>query len=81
MAAQESSIATVDEDADLAALMESDEDYWVGFDAAVRRKLGLSGDEFIAKVKAGEIIDDDHDAGITHLFVRLRGVPAHKLHA
>jgi hypothetical protein len=81
MAAEPSSTATVDGDVDLAALLESDEDYWAGFDAAVRRKLGISGDEFIAKVRAGEIVDDDLDAGITHLFMRLRGVPARKLRA
>jgi hypothetical protein len=81
MAAEPLSTLTADEEEELASLSISEEEHWTDFDLTVRRKLRISADEFVRKVRAGEIVNDDRDAGITYLFMLLDGVSEARLNA
>lgn len=51
-----------------------DDERWEAFESNVRRKLGISGREFLRKVDSGEIVNDDRDAGVTLLFMLCDGL-------
>jgi hypothetical protein len=81
MAAEETSVPTIDEDEELKSLLMNDEDAWAYFDRAVRWRLGISGDEFLEGVRSGKYVFDDTDLGITHAFMLMDILPESKLKA
>jgi hypothetical protein len=75
MAASRSSVGTLPEDEDLDDVVATPEEVREMFEADVRRVLGISGDEFLGRVKSGEIVNDDSDSRITYLFVLVPYLP------
>jgi hypothetical protein len=79
MAAEETSVPTIDEDEELKSLLMNDEDAWAYFDRAVRWRLGISGDEFLKGVRSGRYVYDDTNLAVTHIFMLMDFVPEDKL--
>ena len=71
-------MATIEQPTASAVRVLSPEEEWASFDAQTRRRLGITGDEFLRRLDAGEfddIIDDPiNHPGVAYLALLSRSV-------